>query len=125
MMFESGAMTLGVSQAVGSDQYVYISGAVSDDVAALKIFLAHGTTIDASLVDNAYALPLPRALFPARVVAYDARGRIVANKLAPSGWPSNWRRLRRAAAQPKGPARDVATYCHQMRSSLIVVFLLL
>jgi hypothetical protein len=77
-------MSLGVSQAVGSDQYVYISGAVSDDVAALKIFLANGTTIDASLVDNAYALPLPRALFPARVVAYDARGRIVANELAPT-----------------------------------------
>ncbi|HET7127588.1 MAG TPA: hypothetical protein VFJ93_00760 [Gaiellaceae bacterium] len=75
---------LGVSLVSGADQYAYFSGMASDDVAALKIFLADGTIEDVPLKDNAFAVPVARALFPARVVAYDAEGRIIGNQLAPT-----------------------------------------
>ena len=75
---------LGVSLRSGADQYAYFSGAVSDDVAAMKIFLANGTIIPIPIKDNAFAVPVARALFPARVVAYDDQGRIIGNEVAPT-----------------------------------------
>jgi hypothetical protein len=59
------------------DQYDYFSGIASDDVAQLRIFLTNGTIEDVPLRDNAYAVPVPRALFPVRVVAYDSASRII------------------------------------------------
>lgn len=56
----------------------------SDDVAAIKIFLANGTIEDVRLKDNAFAVLVSRALFPARVVAYDTQGRIIGNQLPPT-----------------------------------------
>ena len=83
-MFDRQPFTLGVSQQNGADQYAYFAGAVTDDVTALKIFLANDTTIDVPINDNAYAAPVARALFPARVVAYDSQGRIIGNDIAPT-----------------------------------------
>jgi hypothetical protein len=84
-MFEQEPFGLGVSLRSGADQYAYFSGVTSDAVAALKIFLANGTIENVPLKDNAFAVPVARALFPARVVAYDAQGRIIGNQLAPTG----------------------------------------
>lgn len=84
-MFSRQPFSLGVSLDSGSDQYAYFSGIASDDVAALKIFLANRTILSVPLRDNAFAVLVARALFPARVVAYDAHGRIIGNQLAPTG----------------------------------------
>jgi hypothetical protein len=59
------------------DQYNYFSGLVSDEVAQLKIFLTNGVIEDVPLKDNAFAVPVARALFPVRVVAYDSSGQVI------------------------------------------------
>lgn len=59
------------------DQWDYFSGTVSDDVATLKLFLTNGTIETVPLKDNAFAVPVARALFPVRVVAYDSASRII------------------------------------------------
>jgi hypothetical protein len=82
-LFTHGPISVGVSQDHGSDQYVYVSGAASDAVASLKIFLSNDTTIEVPITENAYAVQVARSTFPARVVAYDAAGRIIGNELAP------------------------------------------
>jgi hypothetical protein len=76
-MFAFEPFRLGSWLADGSDQYGYFSGLVSDDVAALKIFLANGTIENVPLKDNTFAVPVARALFPVRVVAYDSASRII------------------------------------------------
>ena len=76
-MFSFEPVSLGTSLASGADQYAYFSGIVSDDVAQLKIFLTNGTIEDVPLKDNVFAAPVARALFPARVVAYDSQSRII------------------------------------------------
>lgn len=76
-MFAFEPFSLGTWLADGSDQYSYFSGIVSDDVARLEIFLTNGTIEDVPLKDNAFAVPVARALFPVRVVAYDSASRII------------------------------------------------
>lgn len=84
-MLSQQPFSLGVSLVSGADQYAYFAGIASDEVAAIKIFLANGTIEDVPLKDNAFAVPVARALFPARVVAYDGQGRIIGNQIAPTG----------------------------------------
>jgi hypothetical protein len=76
-MFAFEPFSLGSWLASGSDQYSYFSGLVSDDVARLEIFLTNGTIENVPLKDNAFAVPVARALFPVRVVAYDSASRII------------------------------------------------
>jgi hypothetical protein len=76
-MFSGGPFNLGISQASGADQYAYFSGIASDDVAQLKIFLTNGAIENVPLKDNAFAVPVARALMPARIVAYDSASRII------------------------------------------------
>jgi hypothetical protein len=83
-LFRKEAFTTGVDTAAGGDQYAYVSGIASDDVARLEIFLGNGQVRDVPLRDNAYAVPIARSAFPARIVGYDARGEIIGNTLAPS-----------------------------------------
>jgi hypothetical protein len=83
-MLSEQPFNLGISLVSGADQYAYFSGMASDDVAAIKIYLANGTIEDVPLKDNAFAVPVSRALFPARVVAYDTQGRIIGNQLPPT-----------------------------------------
>jgi hypothetical protein len=84
-MLSKQPFNLGVSLVSGADQYAYFAGMASDEVAAIKIFLADGTIEEVPLKDNAFAVPVARALFPARVVAYDAHGQIIGNEVAPTG----------------------------------------
>lgn len=76
-MFAQVPFSLGISLASGADQYAYFSGLASDDVARLRIFLTNNTIESVPLKDNAFAAPVARALFPARLVAYDSAGRII------------------------------------------------
>lgn len=80
-VFSRQPFSAGVSTAQGGDQYAYLSGAASDEVASIKIFLANGVVEDVPLADNAYAVPVERTLFPVRVIAYDANGEIVGNQV--------------------------------------------
>jgi hypothetical protein len=61
----------------GSEQYSQLSGLTSDDVAALKIFLASGSVVDVPLRDNAYVARVARSDFPIRLVAYDGKERVI------------------------------------------------
>jgi hypothetical protein len=61
----------------GSQQVVEVSGIVSDAVSRLRVLLANRQWVDVPLRDNTYAVELPIAHLPARVVAYDSLNRVV------------------------------------------------
>lgn len=69
-----GSMTVG-----GGDQYSILSGAASDDVARVRLYLGTGEIIPVPLRDNAFVTQVSRAKYPIRIVAYDNRGRVIAN----------------------------------------------
>jgi hypothetical protein len=75
-VFEQGPFTLGL-QGSGPSQYSLLSGLASDDVAAMKVFLGSGATIDVALADNVYAARVARSEFPIRLAAYDSYGSVV------------------------------------------------
>jgi hypothetical protein len=59
------------------NRFVRFSGAAADGVRRIVVFLADGQRQEASLRDNLFTVLLDSAEFPARLVAYDAAGRIV------------------------------------------------
>ena len=61
---------------VGS-QFVTYAGMASDDVARLELFLGTGERRPVALRDNVFVVRAARASFPARLVAYDAAGRVI------------------------------------------------
>ena len=61
----------------GGQQIWLVEGLVSDDVARIEVFLGTGVHWQAPLRDNATIFRIPRAKFPARVVAYDRDGRVI------------------------------------------------
>jgi hypothetical protein len=61
----------------GSAAFVTVSGLASDDVDRIEALLADGQRADVPLRDNAYLVDLPRANLPARLVSYDAEGRVI------------------------------------------------
>jgi hypothetical protein len=63
----------------GAGQQIWmVEGLVSDDVARIEVFLGTGVHWQAPLRDNATFFRVPRAKFPARIVAYDRDGRVIA-----------------------------------------------
>ncbi len=62
----------------GSGAFMTVHGVVSDDVDRLEALLADRQRVDVPLADNAFAVDLPRAKLPARLVAYDSEGRVIA-----------------------------------------------
>ncbi len=62
----------------GGQQIWTVEGLVSDDVARIEVFLGTGVHWQAPLRDNATIFRVPRAKFPARIVAYDRDGRVIA-----------------------------------------------
>jgi hypothetical protein len=65
------------AMASGSDQYAWIDGLASDDVARMEAFLASGERIAIPLQDNVFRLEVARFRFPIRVVGYDSEGRVI------------------------------------------------
>jgi hypothetical protein len=75
-LFARGPFTLGLGGS-GPSEYSQLSGLASDDVAALRVFVASGKTIDVPLADNAFFARVARSEFPIRIVAYDSRSRVI------------------------------------------------
>jgi hypothetical protein len=76
-MFPRGPFTFSYGSMGAGDQYATFAGLASDDVARLEIFTATGNRIDVPLKDNAYLAEVALARFPAKLVAYDAQGRVI------------------------------------------------
>lgn len=75
-----GPFTIGESLPEGSDQYEIVNGVANDEVARMTLFQADGQVVTVPLRDNVYAVRALRAAFPARIVAYDAAGRVIGIK---------------------------------------------
>jgi hypothetical protein len=65
------------------DQFVRFSGAAADGVRRIVVLLANGQRQEAALRDNLFTVLVASAEFPARLVAYDAAGRIVGIETPP------------------------------------------
>jgi hypothetical protein len=111
-IFARGPFTLALGGS-GASEYSLLSGLASDDVAALRVFVASGKTIDVPLADNAYFGRVARAEFPIRLVAYDRRGRVIGiqtfrddgmTSRAPPRARSTVRRLARVVGDQGGTA---------------------
>jgi hypothetical protein len=88
-LFAGGPLRLGVGGS-GADQFSTFSGIASDDVSRIALYLADGSTVPVPLADNVFYVRAARASFPARVVAYDSAGRVIAVETSASdGMTSN------------------------------------
>jgi hypothetical protein len=76
-MFPRSPFTFSYGTVGGGDQFATFAGLASDDVARMEIFTATGDRIPVPLRDNAYLIEVALARFPAKVVAYDAEGRVI------------------------------------------------
>ena len=75
-VFEQNPIPSGMTGG-GSGAFVTVEGVASDDVARLEALLADKQEVGVPLNDNAFAVDLPRAKLPARLVAYDSDGRVI------------------------------------------------
>jgi hypothetical protein len=94
-VFEQGPISTGL-MGNGSSGFVTLSGVASDDVDRIEALLADGQRADVALQDNAYVVDLPRANLPARLISYDAEGRVIGvsppwNDFAPTAAPARGR----------------------------------
>jgi hypothetical protein len=64
-------------------QFTRVSGIASDGVRSLELFLADGARVPVALRDNVFTVEAPFADFPAKLVAYDGDGRVVAIEVQP------------------------------------------
>jgi hypothetical protein len=82
-MFSRAPFTFGYSIWGAGDQYATFAGLASDDVARLEIFTARGNKIEVPLRDNAFLAEVALARLPAKMVAYDAQGRVIGIETTP------------------------------------------
>ncbi|MGA9761044.1 MAG: hypothetical protein WBQ14_01285 [Gaiellaceae bacterium] len=61
-----------------SQQSMLISGAASDSVSRIDLFLNKGERWRVPLKDNVFVISAPRTGFPAKLVGYDTQGKVVA-----------------------------------------------
>jgi hypothetical protein len=61
----------------GSATFVEVSGVAADGVARLSALLANRQSLPVPLTDNAFLGDIPTARLPARLVAFDNKGRVV------------------------------------------------
>jgi hypothetical protein len=83
--FSQAPFTFGVTMIGAGDQFATVSGIASDEVVRLELYTATGDRIDVPLRDNAYLTEVSLARLPAKVVAYDAEGRVIGIAETPSG----------------------------------------
>jgi hypothetical protein len=76
-MFPRAPFTFGYSVSGAGDQYATFAGLASDDVARMELFTATGNRIHVPLRDNAFLVDVALARLPAKMVAYDAQGRVI------------------------------------------------
>lgn len=94
-VFEQGPISTGL-MGDGSSGFVTLSGVASDDVDRIEALLADGQRAEVALRDNSYVVGLPRANLPARLISYDAEGRVIGvsppwNDFAPTAAPARGR----------------------------------
>jgi hypothetical protein len=87
-LFRDRPVAFGESITNGGNQFAVIDGVAADGVARIEIFLAGGQSEQVPLRDNVFVALVPRARFPARVVGYDAAGRVVSTQLAEGERPA-------------------------------------
>jgi len=76
-VFERTPFTFGYSVTGAGDQFASFAGLASDDVSRLEIFTATGNQITVPLADNVFLIEVSLARLPAKMVAYDAEGRVI------------------------------------------------
>jgi hypothetical protein len=108
-LFARGPLEDPTSMGSSPNEFMTLSGLASDDVARIVAFLSDGRTVRVSLADNVYAVDIARSRLPARLVAYDAKRRVIGlspvkrDLLAPGGGPvRGGARLLRRAVSPTG-----------------------
>lgn len=62
---------------ISPTEFTRVSGVALDGVDSLTVFLASGRRLGVSLRDNVFSFQAPFAEFPGKIVAYDARRRVV------------------------------------------------
>jgi len=77
----------------GGQQMTNLAGLAADQVASMKLFLSTGRVIPVALRDNAFSVGAPAIQFPAKLVAYGARGdvlglRVIAGPAHPIACPT-------------------------------------
>lgn len=77
VIFRDRPFTAGWTYAGAGSQFLTLLGIATDDVARLELFLGTGERRRVPLRDNAYVMRVHRAKMPARLVAYDAAGRVI------------------------------------------------
>jgi hypothetical protein len=98
----------------GSSRFDFIAGAAADGVAQVKVFLQDGEVVNVPLRDNLFGALVPEPQLPARIVAYDARGRVVGIDVFPAaglaaGAPASARRDLRVVARVRASDGVTAT----------------
>jgi hypothetical protein len=76
-VFASSPIAAGEFAASGTQQFIDVGGMASDAVARLRVLLENRQWVDVPLADNTFAVELPLAHLPARLVAYDRDGRVI------------------------------------------------
>jgi hypothetical protein len=102
--FARGPLNVGIQGTRG--QFMAVTGAAADGVARVRLFLADGERQAVPLKDNLFAALVGQTSFPARVVGYDARGRVVGIETTPmlfGGRPVAATRHLRAVLRVRGP----------------------
>jgi hypothetical protein len=117
-LFAGGPLALSSGFSGAGQQYWLVSGLVSDEVARVVVFLSTGERRRAPLRDNVVIVRVSAAKFPARVVGYDAAGRVIGVLTIGGGRPGPrpigpWRVLIRL----KGDATHRKTVLRVARSS--------
>jgi hypothetical protein len=105
--FPAGPVRVGTSVSGGGNQFATLSGAASDDVARLELFLATRERVAVPLRDNVFVVQAARTKFPVRLVAYDEDEKIIwvetlKSALGESG-PTAVRGKQRIALKVEGP----------------------
>jgi hypothetical protein len=76
-LFKRSPISFGTS-GDGPAEFVRVAGVVTDDVARLQVVLVNNQHLEVKLVDNAFTEGVSRADLPARLVAYDRDGKVIA-----------------------------------------------
>jgi hypothetical protein len=82
-------LPFGIDRGIGTNQFVDLSGAASDEVYAIDLYLSDGTiqklAVKKDPVRNTFvATPITLSQFPVRAVARDKQGAIIGNQVIPS-----------------------------------------
>jgi hypothetical protein len=98
-LFSRGPFSFGTMTLFGGDQYDIVDGIASDDVKRMRLFFGDGGIAEIRLRDNVFVIRVSRARYPIRLVAYDAKDRVIGvDSRRPDGPGPKWTRPDRGAS---------------------------